>query len=105
MGTGIKLKKTKLPPSHMYLQANQGEDQKILTANPMSHLENQGEDQRLLNKLAICFFVLADRYAVLLSPLFFKFLLLLLLLLLFQKKNHETSTSTVGTVQVADRPC
>ena len=21
------------------------------------------------------------------------------------KKNHETSTSTVGTVQVADRPC
>merc|ERR1740129_2282711 len=69
--TGIKLKKTKLPPSRMYPQANQGEDPKILTANPMSHLENQGEDpkiltanpmshlenqeedQRLLNKLAI----------------------------------------------------
>merc|ERR1712083_439617 len=52
---GTKLKKTKLPPSHMYPQANQGEDPKIRTANPMSHLENQEEDQRLLNKLAICF--------------------------------------------------
>jgi len=53
-------------------------------------------------------FLLAGRYEVLL-PLLFKFLLLLLLLL-FQKKsrNHDSrysTTSTVGTVQVADRPC
>ena len=57
--------------------------------------------------IMIYYVILADRYAVLLSPLFFKFLLLLLLLLLLFQigekwERFRESESTIMTEQSRD---